>query len=608
MKYSFLTTLLTTLLVLALLTTGALAAPLTTNTASRNYIVGVSASAQENRLLSHLERYGEIVNAYPEVNEYVVRITSPRSLDSLRRSKYVTYVHPDVFVYPASVPNDPLYDQQWYLPHVGAPFAWNISSVGSLVAVIDTGINLDHEDLSIVGGWNAITHPGNNCTGGNISEASGIGHGTRVAGIIGAVGNNAVGITGVMWDAQLLIARVTNRTDGLAPLSRVLAAAREAAECGAKVVSVSYSGVEQQTVQVTGEYIKSLDSLLVYSAGNGNINFTSFDHEDVIVVGATNEFDGRADFSNYGTAIDIVAPGVNMFSTYFGNGYVVEPHGNGTSYSTALVAGALGLLRGYDDSLTAQEAEDRLYSAAIDLGDEQTFGHGLLFLSDLLPPLPLCSDGLDNDGDGATDFPADFSCSSADDDDETNPMAACQDGIDNDGDGFVDLDDLGCYGLQDNDEFNVYNCVDGDNGTFAYTASQVCDNFGCVQDMCVSPLFGYQFVEEWVCVNGIKQKILYDCPTGCDLQNTMYDGQNIVAGACAGAQPTSCIDPDGPDGFFTNTTVTTNVNGAEIQSITDWCLPGNSSVVREYWCDEWNQPAYTDFSCDSGCVDGRCLP
>jgi len=146
-----------------------------------------------------------------------------------------------------------------------------------------------------------------------------------------------------------------------------------------------------------------------------------------------------------------------------------------------------------------------------------------------------CSDGIDNDGDGAVDFPNDFSCSSATDDDETNPKAQCQDGIDNDGDGLTDLFDPGCFGRQDNDESNAAAFV------ACSTSSQCAGNNGYTGASFCQGNSIYRNYQTWTCVNpGAANSYCAPTTTVPQLQNTCAPNQACNNGTCV-ATATTCI-------------------------------------------------------------------
>ncbi|HLO42460.1 MAG TPA: S8 family serine peptidase [Phycisphaerales bacterium] len=322
---------------------------------------------------------------YPEVDEYVVRVPAGlgrgtgenRLAVELMATGDYEYVSPDWTCYPIATPNDPMYSSQWHHPKIGSPTAWNYTFGSSTIisAATDTGIDTTHPDLAAnrVPGYNA---PANKAevNGGSVSDVNG--HGTHVAGCAAAIGNNAKGVSGVNMNARIMMCRVTDASNGSASMSEILEGARWAADNGAKVIGSSYSGVNNSSIQTTGEYIRSKNAIYCFAAGNDGANLSTFDHKDVIVVGASDSGDNRAGFSAYGRAVDVFSPGVNILSTVVGGGYQAW---SGTSMATPVCNGALTMIWSANPSLTAAQVENILFYACDDLGsagEDETYGWG----------------------------------------------------------------------------------------------------------------------------------------------------------------------------------------------------------------------------------------
>jgi subtilisin family serine protease len=277
----------------------------------------------------------------------------------------------------SSTPNDSQFPEQWALQNhgqsggqfgsdIGAAAAWQsvTGSQTTVIAVIDSGIDFTHPDLvnnqwinpnPINGdahGWDFIRDSGE-----IIDEQ---GHGTAVAGIIAAEGNNATRIAGVMWHASLMSLRVLDNT-GTGDIANAVEAIDYAASRNVPVMNLSWG--------TTGNSIALKDAIdrasrrgvvVVCSAGNGgqDVNAApyypaSFGARDVIVVAATDNFDQLASWSNWGDRkVTIAAPGVNILTTQPGGGY-----GNvsGTSAAAPLVSGVVGLLKSEKPWLRAQQ-------------------------------------------------------------------------------------------------------------------------------------------------------------------------------------------------------------------------------------------------------------
>lgn len=292
------------------------------------------------------------------------------------------YVEPDWIVYPASTgPDDPDFDEQWQLPRIHAPEAWDMCTGDPSVicAFVDTGIDTDHPDLAdaLVPGYNAPDHLPQD-QGGEVEDI--VGHGTSVAGSAAAISNNGIGVAAVGWDLSIMPIRATNKTNGSATSTDIITGALWAADHGAKVINVSYTGVMSSNAQVAGEYVKNAGGLLVWAADNAGIDYSWFDWPDVIIVAGTKEDDTLMGQSSHGLAIDVAAPGKNVYLTKWFADYGFA---SGTSYAAPLVTGALAVLWSFDPDLTPDEAEAILFDSCTDIGEpgeDNLFGHGLIDL------------------------------------------------------------------------------------------------------------------------------------------------------------------------------------------------------------------------------------
>lgn len=321
-----------------------------------------------------------IIKHYPKVNEYVVQVPAGSSLVEFARELLATgdyeYVEPDWLVHAVVLPNDPLYPSQWHLPKIDAPIAWDIDTGNPsvIIAICDSGVDQDHPDLAaaLVNGYNAVDQLPQD-EGGQVDGLTD--HGTQVAGTAAAIGNNAVGISGVGWDFSIMPIRVSNMANDTAFISDINDGARWAVENGAQIINVSFSNVQANSVQTTGEYIRSLGGVYVWAAGNAASSLGFVDHPDVIIVSATNQVDQLAGFSNFGLAIDVAAPGVDIFTTNLGSYGPIS----GTSFSSPMTCGVLGLIYSIHPGVSPQAAEIILKLTADDLGEtgeDNLFGAG----------------------------------------------------------------------------------------------------------------------------------------------------------------------------------------------------------------------------------------
>ena len=291
--------------------------------------------------------------------------------------------------------NDPLADQQWGLTAIGAQQVWGISTgVGVLVAVIDSGSG-PHPDLD------ANLNPGTTIS--NLTEAAGAadvdvdGHGTHVSGIIAAVANNLIGVTGVAPDVRLLPIHVLD-SRGFGNSLDVARGVRMAVDAGAKVINLSLGGKsESKALTDAIQYAVDRDVLVVAAAGNdGEAASPSWpaSGDTTIAVTAVDRNNNFASFDQRGEYIDISAPGVNIISTKIsgftcptgtGDDAVTSGYGclSGSSMAAAFVSGSAALLFGAHPGVTAAQVRTILLTTATDigaLGRDTTFGVGLVNL------------------------------------------------------------------------------------------------------------------------------------------------------------------------------------------------------------------------------------
>ena len=265
-------------------------------------------------------------------------------------------------------PDDPYYASQWALEKVGAPAAWGYSTGRDvLIAILDTGTNLDHPDLAD----KVRTDVDRDFANDDDEADDDHGHGTHVSGIAAAATNNGVGVAGLGWEAMLLPLKVL-RADGVGHEDDLAAAIRWAANNEADVINMSLGGAFAcpSIIQEAVDYAYTKGVVLVAAAGNhggGEANAEMFpaNCEHVLGGAATNSDDSVAAYSNYGSHVSVAAPGSGLYSTLMGGGY-----GNmsGTSMATPHLAGLAALLRARYPSYTPDEIASAILDNADDLG------------------------------------------------------------------------------------------------------------------------------------------------------------------------------------------------------------------------------------------------
>ena len=318
----------------------------------------------------------------------------------------VAIVTPDFELTTQSIPNDPSFGSLWGLSNNGSQGgllnadiniepAWALGTATSIVtAVIDTGVDYTHPDLASniwtntdeVAG-NGIDDDGN----GFVDDVRGWdfvnndsdpmddnGHGTHVAGTIGAVGNNGIGVTGVAWTASIMPLKFLDQS-GSGSLSDAIKAIQYARVNGAKIINASWGGggFSSALQSAISQFITS-GGLFVAAAGNETTNndvTPSYpaNYQGVISVGASTRTDTRASFSNYGTSVDVFAPGQSILSTLPGNRYGSL---SGTSMATPQVAGALALLWGQNPTLSATTISQALINSTDNVLRASNSTHG----------------------------------------------------------------------------------------------------------------------------------------------------------------------------------------------------------------------------------------
>jgi len=346
-----------------------------------------------------------------------VRLAAGMDMQAMRRwyesQPEVEYAEPNYIVHKAAVPNDTHFGIQWGLRNTGqtvngtsgtagadihASAAWDkhTGNGAVVVAVVDSGIDYNHPDLAA----NIWANPGeivgdgiDNDGNGKVDDIRGWdfanndaspmdddvdGHGSHVAGIIGAAGNNAAGVSGVNWNVKLMPLKVL-RADGLGDLANIIAAIDYTIAKGAAVINASYAfdcgAAPAQSERDALERARAAGILVVLAAGNDGCDSdtrptypASHALNNLLAVGASDQFDQRATFtsssSNFGAqSVHLFAPGKNVYSTLpIGLGsYGFE---NGTSMAAPHVAGAAALLKSYRPGLSMFEVREILLKTA----------------------------------------------------------------------------------------------------------------------------------------------------------------------------------------------------------------------------------------------------
>jgi serine protease len=332
---------------------------------------------------------------------------------------------PDVIIQVQQTPNDPSYAPLYGMTKIGAPTAWNTTTGSSnfVVAVIDSGVDYRHPDLAA----NMWTNPGEIAGNGRDDDANGFvddvygadfanrdgnpfddnSHGTHVAGTIGAVGNNSLGVAGVNWSVKIMALKFLG-ANGSGYTSNAIAALDYAVAKGAKISNNSWGGggYDSALAAAIGR-AQTAGHVFVAAAGNSGLNIDNTpsypasyikNYGNVVTVAATDSNDALASFSNYGAGtVTLAAPGVSILSTTPNNTY---SYFSGTSMAAPHVAGALALYWSANPTLSYTQVIAKLKSSVDALpnlnGKVSTGGRlnvAKMFAGSTSPPPPAAVSG-----------------------------------------------------------------------------------------------------------------------------------------------------------------------------------------------------------------------
>jgi len=368
--------------------------------------------AEENILAEHISN--EVIIKLKNSDKiYLLKTTYGlhEVIEVNQRNQTIEYIEPNYLYRAAIEPHDPFYTQELHLSSTWANLAWNYTtgSKDYTIAIIDTGVDIDHEDLKnniwrnvdeIQG--NSIDDDGNgfidDVVGWDFTSENpdprpkftnnysflGINHGTIVAGIAAAEGNNSIGIVGITWHASIMSLRVLD-SSGTGNTFDVARAIDYARENNAHIINLSFVGSGYSaTLNKAIEKAHQAGILIIAAAGNEvneGVNMSDSPqypvcHDGyngdnwVIGVASLDNSDKLASFSNYGDCIDVAAPGVGLFSTLYQNenykkfNRAYGGYWSGTSVSAPQVAGLAVLLKSLKPMLSVFELKDLIISNA----------------------------------------------------------------------------------------------------------------------------------------------------------------------------------------------------------------------------------------------------
>lgn len=347
------------------------------STNTEEVIIGFKNNTTPSLQQAMTVKYGyTVLERNDALNCVLVQVTRDDTLHvitSLPGEDLVRYVEPNKLVHALYTPNDENYSDQWGPQHIRADRAWDTErgNKNVTIAVIDTGIDYEHEDLStnyIAGGYDWVNN--------DFDPMDDYGHGTHCAGIAAAILDNGKGIAGIA-QVNIIAEKVLNET-GWGTEWDVALGIVHATDNNADIISLSLGGDDNvQVMEDACLYAWNNGCLLVAAAGNYNTCGVLYPaaYETVIAVGAIYPTDQRLS-GNYGPNLELVAPGVGILSTFPFNSY---DYSTGTSMAAPHVAGVAALMWSKYPVLTNQDIRDRLAQTADDLGPDgfdEYYGYG----------------------------------------------------------------------------------------------------------------------------------------------------------------------------------------------------------------------------------------
>jgi subtilisin family serine protease len=346
---------------------------------------------EKNKAFYALKNFKTVFEQSEELPFTVSAQTNRLGYFLLSHSKQVQYISQNRQLKQALITNDTYFttdssveDKQWYLPKIRLPEAWEFSrgSADVTVAVVDTGIHASHIELNdgrVIGGYDTI----NNQSILTNTNSDDNGHGTAVAGVIGAIPNNGRGISGINWSVKIMPIKAL-KEDGTGDIATVSAGIVWAADHGANIINLSIGGQGfgmDQTLNNAIAYAYNKGALIVSAAGNDlSVNGINLDINPVfpicsdqgknmvLGVAASDINDSKASFSNFSiNCVDIVAPGKKILTTAYlpsdpSNNLLI--YASGTSLATPVVSGVAALIKAAHPNYSSQEIVKIILSTA----------------------------------------------------------------------------------------------------------------------------------------------------------------------------------------------------------------------------------------------------
>jgi subtilisin family serine protease len=329
---------------------------------------GVSATAQAAMAAAN---GAKDLSTIPALQTHVLSVpvgAEQHVIDALERSGKVQYAELDGIMSAATTPDDPQWSQQWGPAKVNLPTAWSTStgSSGIVIAHLDSGVDFTHPDLQgrFMAGYDFINN--------DSDPTDDQGHGTSTAGILGAATNNGVGVAGACWKCTIMPVKVLDSSNR-GTWAQISSGITYATDHGARIISMSiYGTTGSSTLQSAINYAESHGVLVVVAAGNDSTSTPSYpaSYAGVLSVGGTDSSDKLYSWSDYGSWVQVAAPGCEQ-TTEKGGSYW---NFCGTSTATPIVAGIAGVMLSADPSATAAQLMQALETTAVPVGANVHYG------------------------------------------------------------------------------------------------------------------------------------------------------------------------------------------------------------------------------------------
>lgn len=367
-------------------------------------ILKFKPEVSESKKTEILKKYNTtIIKRIDAIHRIVIQVPKGQEdaiLNEMKKDNLIEESEPDYLNQATFIPNDPSLNIQWGLRNTGqtikgqkgtpnadinAEPAWDITKgSGVKIAILDSGVDMNHPDLKpkIIGGAWFIGDP-NEPALQAIDDK--YGHGTHVAAIAAAATDNSTGISGTCPECQLIIVKVLDDM-GSGPDSTVLQGIIWAADQGAKVINMSFSGTGNSTAKQDAiDYAWNKDAVLVAAAGNNSDTSNNYPaaNNNVISVAATDDNDQKTSFSTYGTWVDVAAPGKAIYSSFPTHAYNMQvdipslllnyDYLNGTSMAAPIVSGVVGLIWASPYGTSSFAVVQRLYNTADKISGTGTY-------------------------------------------------------------------------------------------------------------------------------------------------------------------------------------------------------------------------------------------